>query len=318
MVGLVRPQPLAWPLPTLAGSTLVLAVRPRERPASQEAPAAWASELGELAEAGFTAIDLVDSWLSPAELSRSRLEDLSAAIAATGLAVVGVSVVRRSVIDPQDGDENLEVTLRTLEAAASLGAPLLSIGFHRPLTKEQRASKFWLVPSPEDARDDATWRLATERVATVARRAAELGVDISLELHEGTLLDSALGALRIIDAVGAENLGINADLGNLVRVPRPLERSWEEELRAALPALNYWHVKNYVRIERPAAGEFVSAPSDLSAGVIDYRRALRLAVEHGYRGPLCIEHYEGDALSVIANGRRYLEQILRDVGAGAA
>jgi sugar phosphate isomerase/epimerase len=292
---------------TIAGSTLVLAVRPREQSLREAGANAWADE------AGFDAVDLVDSWLEPATLPASALRELGAVLADTGLRLAGISVVRRSVIDPRDGMANLDYTLRSLNAAAVLGAPVVSIGFHRPLTQEQREASFWLVDPPRDDRSEATWALAAERVGQVVARAQELGITVALELHEGTLLDCGAGALRVIDMVGSPSLGVNPDLGNLVRVPGPLAERWEETLRAVLPRTTYWHVKNYSRVERP--GLVVTIPSELEAGAIDYRRALGLALDAGYSGPVCIEHYEGDALGAIARGRAYVEQVVRDRGA---
>jgi sugar phosphate isomerase/epimerase len=298
------------PIPTIAGSTLVLAGRPRARPLRELGANAWADELAELREAGFDAIDLVDSWLAPGYLAPAELRELAAVLADTGLRLAGISVVRRSVIDPRDASANLDYTLRSLDAAAALSAPVVSIGFHRPLTAEQRAASFWLVDPPRDDRSEKTWRLAAERVAQVVARAEQLGIAVALELHEGTLLDSAAGALRVIEQVGSSSLGVNPDLGNLVRVPEPLAASWEETFRAVLPRTTYWHVKNYTRVERP--GLVLTVPSELEAGHIDYRRALRLALDAGYAGPVCIEHYEGDALGAIARGRAYVEHVVRE------
>ena len=299
--------------PTIAGSTLVLSSFRRKQPVLTSGPGEWTRELGALRAAGFSAIDLVDSWLSPALLARDRLAGLREAIEQAELALAGVSVIRRSVIDPVDGEANLEFTLRSLEASATLGAPVVSIGFHRPLLPEQKAAQFWMVPGPTDERDAANWELAIERVGRVATRAGELGLELSLELHEGTLLDSPAGAVRVIEGVGATNVGINPDLGNLLRVPEPLTTGWEQLLRDSLPHMNYWHVKNYLRLEQPRSGTFLSYPTELAFGIIDYRAAVQLALEANYRGPICIEHYEGDALRAIARGRCYLEEVVREL-----
>jgi sugar phosphate isomerase/epimerase len=298
--------------PLIAGSTLVLAGRARGGARLRDLGArTWAAELGELRAQGFDAVDLVDSWLSPGELSAGELAELGAVLGDAALALAGISVVRRSVIDPRDGEDNLAYTLRSLDAAATLGAPVVSIGFHRPLTAAQRAGQFWMVEPPRDDRSETTWALALERVAQVVGRAEELGIEIALELHEGTLLDSAAGALRIVEGVGSASLGVNPDLGNLVRVPAPLAETWEETLAALAAHMTYWHVKNYLRLEHPG-GLVLSAPSELAAGEIDYRRALERALDAGYAGPVCIEHYAGDALGAIGRGRRYVEELLRD------
>ena len=295
----------------------MLGSRKLERPLLELGAAEWARELAEMRQAGFEAIDLVDSWLSPAQMTAVQLLELREILESLGLELAGVSVIRRSVIDPRDGQENLDFTLRSLDAAAALGAPIVSIGLHRPLLPAQKVSQFWMVPGPRDERDDANWALAIERIGVVASRAAELGMEVTLELHENTLVGSVEGAVRIVEGVGASNLGINPDIGNLIRVPQPLAFGWLDILQGALPYMNYWHAKNYIRLEHPATGIALSYPTELETGVVDYREAVRIAVAHGYTGPICIEHYEGDALGAIARGRRYLESVLDEIGAAA-
>jgi sugar phosphate isomerase/epimerase len=294
----------------IAGSTMALALDPTALPAATAGPTAWAAQLRKLRRAGFDAVDLVDAWLTPGALTQSELRDLHSAIEEADLTLVGVSVIRRSVIDPDRGKENLAFTLKSLEAAAYLGAPTVSIGFHGPLSDEQSRWPFWMAPGHRDAQDDATWELAYSRVGIVAERAAALGISVSLELHEDTLLSSAAGARSIIEVTGAANLGINPDLGNLVRVPARLTASWEEDLRAALPYMNYWHVKNYARLEHPQLGFALSYPTELASGWINYRAAVEIALAGGYRGPICVEHYGGDALWAMHRGRNYLIELM--------
>jgi sugar phosphate isomerase/epimerase len=235
-------------------------------------------------------------------------------IADCGLELVGLSAVRCSVIDPIRGPENLKRVLRSIDAAARLGASVVSIGFHRPLTPEQQRGPFWMIPGPTDSREESNWETAITRVRLVADHAAERGIEISLEMHEGTLIDSASGLLRIIDGVGRPNLGINPDLGNLIRVPHRLAEPWRDTFVKIVAYVNYWHVKNYIRMEDPERGIVMSSPSALDAGEIDYRWALERALQSGYRGPICVEHYSGDALWVMEQGRRYLEAVLGRLG----
>jgi len=288
----------------VAGSTLALA-RPGS-PARAADPDAWVRELATISALGFAHVDLVSAWVSPGTLPPARLDDLRGALYQAGLALTGVSLVRASVIDPVSADANLELTLATLEACARLEVPVLSIGFHRPLQGAQLRGPFWMAPAPEDPDDDATFARAIDRLGQVCRRAGELGVEVSLELHEGTLLDRGERVTRILDGVAAANLGVNLDIGNLVRVPGPVVEPWQATLEACLGRINYWHLKNYIRLEQPARGLALSAPCGLADGEIDYRVAIERAVEAGYRGPLCIEHYGGDPLWVMQQARAYL------------
>lgn len=294
----------------LAGSTLALPDR-LTLSRAQSDPQIWLSDLRLLRRAGFSAVDLVDTWLSPAELESAALLDLRGALDASDLTLVGLSVIRKSIIDPQFGDMNLEHTLASIEAAVTLGAPLLCIGFHRPLTEAQKKKPFWLVDGLTDPSDEATYSLAVERLTHVCREAAREGIQISLELYEQTLLGTGTQAAQLVRDVGASNLGTNPDLGNLFRQPRELPETWEETLLACLPSMNFWHVKNYRRVHTDNG--ITSFPEGLSRGDIDYRLALEIAISGGYRGPICIEQYGGDRLSVQAEGLTYLTALLDDM-----
>jgi sugar phosphate isomerase/epimerase len=291
--------------PAIAGSTLPLPSRSTAR----LDPPLWASDLAQIAQAGFRHVDLVDTWLSVADLPSEGLSELKQAVAAAELELVGVSVVRRSIIDPTDGEVNMAHTFASLDATVALGATVLSIGFHRPLTSQQREWAFWAAPSPRD--DPSRWPLAIDRLRKLATYAESIGVALSLELYENTLLGSGAAAARLVEAVGSAALGINADLANLFRIPRRLAESWLETLQLSLPHMNYWHVKNYRRAETFPDGPFLSWPTALEDGDIDYRTALRLAAAAGYGGPLCVEHYGGDALWNQQRGLLYLTRLLQ-------
>lgn len=295
--------------------TITGAMLPFTHPTSQEvvqnAPVEhWQSDLSELASVGFTAVDLTDCWLKPGDLSPSRLQELKDAIAAAGLVAPAISAIRRSVIDPVDADENLAYSHRTIEAAAELGCSVVSVGLHRPLAPEQqRVLWFWTVDGPKDPTDQATFDLAAARLRELGQHAADLGVELSLEMYEDTLLGTAESSVRLLDAIDHDNVGLNPDLGNLVRQQRSIE-SIEMMLQLCLPVTNYWHVKNYTRMEDPVTEQVMTAPSTMETGVINYRRAVSVAMGAGFRGPFCIEHYGGDMLGVMQTNREYLEMLL--------
>jgi sugar phosphate isomerase/epimerase len=298
----------------VAGSTLAFAQSGMSQTeAAAAGPAFWEHELRRLAARGFAAVDFVDSWFPIWPLEPAQLGELRTAIAAAGLELAGVSFVRSSPIDPTDSERNLAQLARGIEAAAALGAPIVSIGFHRPLTPEQERGPFWMHPAPTDDRGEKTWQLAADRVRLLADRCVELGLALTLELHEGTLLADSDGALRVLELVDRDNVGINPDIGNLVRVPGPLAEDPLETIERCGRHINYWHVKNYVRLEHPATGTILSAPCALGEGAIDYSRAIGTAHASGYTGPYCVEHYGGDPLWAMEQGRRYLDRLLEDV-----
>ncbi|MBU6533615.1 sugar phosphate isomerase/epimerase family protein [Streptomyces sp. NPDC057245] len=271
----------------------------------------WARTLREVAHAGFSEVDLTDSWVRPGDLDGGRLEELKQAVVAAGLVAPAISAIRRSVIDPADGDGNLAYSHRTVDAAAALGVPVVSFGLHRPLSPEQqRVLWFWTVPGPKDPEGDRdTWQKAVSRLRELADHAAGVNVSLTLEMYEDTYLGTADSAVALLTDIDRDNVGLNPDLGNLLRMQRPVE-SWESMVEKTLPHANYWHVKNYYRSEDPADGTVLTTPAPLESGFMNYRKAVRFALEHGFTGAFCVEHYGGDGLSVSAANRDYLRRVL--------
>lgn len=300
--------------------TIAAATLPFTHPTSPEivqtaSPDVWHADLQTLARLGFSAVDITDCWLRPGDLAPDRLEDLRLAAESAGLVVPAVSVIRRSVIDPVDGDENLAYSHRSIEAAAALGCDVLSVGLHRPLSDAQKKVLwFWTVDGPTDPTDDETYALAANRLRELGAHACDVGVKLSLEMYEDTLLGTATSSLRLLDEIEHDNVGLNPDLGNLVRQQTSIE-SIESMLQLCLPVTNYWHVKNYLRMEDGVSDKVMTAPASMEMGVINYRHAVELAIELGFRGVFCIEHYGGDMLSVMETNRIYLANLLRNCNA---
>lgn len=270
----------------------------------------WQQSLAEVAEAGFACVDPTDSWLRIADLSPSRRAEFMAVAAAVGLRIPAISTARRSVIDPIRGEEYLAYAHRVVDTAAEVGAMVVNTGFFEALNLAQRdALWFWTAQGPVNPDDPGVWALAVARVRELGRHAAEVGVEISLEMYEDTYLGTADSAVRFVTEVSASNVGLNPDLGNLVRLHRPVEH-WESMARKVLPYANFWHVKNYFRSEDATDGRVSTMPAPLELGVINYRRAVKMAVDEGFRGPITVEHYGGDGLSVSAANRDYLRRIL--------
>ncbi len=280
-------------------------------PASQDAPAdTWVDHLAQVAYEGFTEVDLTDSWIQPGDLSPARIEELREALATVGLDPIALSAIRRSVIDPETGDENLAYSHRTIDAAAALGTKIVSVGLHRPLLPAQREVLwFWTEEGPADSTDPETWALAVSRLRELGEHAASVGVELSLEMYEDTLLGTAESAVRLVKDIDHPSVGLNPDLGNLIRLHRPIE-DFQAAVAACLPVSNYWHVKSYFRDEDRNTGSYVALPAPMEMGMVSYRTAIRTAVEAGFTGPFCVEHYGGDGLSVSARNARYIRRML--------
>nr|WP_274637030.1 sugar phosphate isomerase/epimerase family protein [Microbacterium bovistercoris] len=267
----------------------------------------WLADLTEVADAGFADLDLTDSWIRSGDLDAANLARLRECLGEAGLTPASLSAIRRSVIDERHGTEHLAYGHRTIDAAAALDIPVVSVGLHRALTDRQRAQLwFWTVQGHRDPfGDEDAWALAVARLRELGRHAADVGLVLSLELYEHTFLGSAESAVRLVEEIGLDAVGLNPDIGNLIRLHEPVEH-WRAIAEATMPFANFWHVKNYTRDEDAAAGLVSTVPTSLELGLIDYREVVKIAVRHGFQGVICVEHYGGDGLSVSATNRDYL------------
>lgn len=270
----------------------------------------WGATLADVVDAGFTELDPTDSWLRLADLSPERLRAFSDLVASLGLTIPAISTSRRSVIDPARGDEFLAYCHRVIDAAAAIGAGAVCFGLFEPLSEAQKkALWFWTVQGPRNPDDPDTRARAVGRIRELGRHAAELGLEVSLEMYEDTYIGTADDAVRFVTDVDLPNVGINPDIGNLIRLHRPVEH-WLSMIEKTVPFAKYWHVKNYYRDEDAVTGQIVTHPAPLEYGLINYRTAIGLAIRHGFRSAFLVEHYGGDGLSVSATNRDYLRRVL--------
>jgi len=279
-------------------------------PATEQSSAQWASQLAAVAELGHTAVEVASTWVRIGDLSDARLEEFRAVLADVGLTVPGVGVVRESVLHPKRGLENLAFSHRMIDAAAALGAQVVCFGLHDRLEPaQQRSLWFWTVPGEQKPEDPRMRDVAVERYRELADHAASLGMEISLELYEDLYMGTVDEAVRFLQDVDHAAAGLNPDLGNLLRAQKLVD-TWEYMVATALPHANYWHVKNYARLEDPANDTVLTYPTPLDVGTIDYRRAVKFAVDSGFNGPIVVEHYGGDGLAIGAHNEKYIRSLL--------
>src|SRR5689334_7316668 len=199
----------------------------------------WDGVLAEIADLGFDHVELADSHIRPADLDPTRRAELVATAEKHGVAIPSVHVQRQSVIMPGHEKRNLDYAHRTIDAAAEMGMSVFSTGLHQPFSAAQkRALWFWTAEGPRDPIDDPeTWGAAVAGIRELGEHAASVGMLVSLELYEDTYLGTADSAVRFVQDVGLDNVGLNPDVGNLIRLHRPVE-DWREIYAKTLPYAN--------------------------------------------------------------------------------
>lgn len=279
-------------------------------PIHDATPEEWAKHLRLVRRLGFTELDPTDTWVRVADLDDARMADFKAVLDDVGLTIPAISTSRRSVMDADRGEEYLAYSHRLLDKAAELGVPLVSFGFFQDLTPaQQRALWFWLVDGWHDDESAEARSRAASLIRELAEHAQSNGQQITLEMYEDTYVGTADGAVQFLKEVDHEACGLNPDIGNFVRLHRPLEPV-AEMFEKLLPYTNYWHVKNYLRDEDPATGQVMTFPVPMDFGLINYRAAISRALELGFRGAFLCEHYGSDGITVIGKNRAYIRDIL--------
>jgi sugar phosphate isomerase/epimerase len=276
-------------------------------------PEEWAKHLRLVKRIGFTEVDPTDTWVRVGDLSPERLAEFKGVLGDLGLKIPAISTSRRSVMDPERGEEYLAYSHRLLDKAAELGVPLVSFGFFQDMTAEQKkALWFWLVDGWQDDESAEARSRAASLIRELAEHAQSNGQQITLEMYEDTYVGTSDGAVQFLEEVGHEACGLNPDIGNFVRLHRPLEPV-QDMLDKLLPHANYWHVKNYLRDEDPATGQVMTFPVPMEWGLINYRSAISQALALGFRGAFLCEHYGSDAITVIGKNRAYVRDILATI-----
>ncbi len=207
---------------------------------------------------------------------------------------------------------------RAIKVAAELGASVVNTTFVTPATEAngKGAERRGEVVSQGSSRlaNEADFVATATYLKAAGQMAADLGIDISVEVHQGSIADNSKTTLYLLDMVGLDNVGANPDLGNIYWHYDVPEESCDAAIVALAPRSKYWHCKNLRRVNIPELSLSRFIRVRLDEGDIDYRFAIAAMVDAGYDGYLAIEGVDtGDQLTHDARSATYVRQILSDI-----
>jgi sugar phosphate isomerase/epimerase len=204
-----------------------------------------------------------------------------------------------------------------LRYAAQLGAPVLNTTIGMPGAPPGARGTFVGDPvshgASRQARAEDFERVAQD-LAAVAPLAEDLGVNISIEVHQHCLVDNRWSGLHLIHLVDRSSVGLNPDLGNIYWNYDVPEETSEQAIVALAPYAKYWHCKNLLRVHIPENQHAIFLQVPLPDGEIDYRFALTAMRDAGYDGDLALEglrlgdQWWGDGRSVA-----YVKELLAEL-----
>ena len=248
---------------------------------------------------GFSGVELGhDTFLDFLHLKDSELEEVKEEFAKRELEVCAVACITWEMTNEKTVAKAIKKIERAIDVAEFFDCKIVNFIAGGPVSQKAREQHY---------------QICANAVETVSKKADKKDIMLSLELHLGSICDTAESTLRLLDMVNLSNLYINPDLGNHLTAYPESKEDWREALRQMAPRSIYWHVKNFQRVHfkigEKAYANFIAVP--LPYGVIDHRQALKIMKEAGFEGYIAIEHCApSDHLASIERGKRYLADLL--------
>ena len=251
--------------------------------------------LERVAKMGFDGIEVGAEMLDRIGENEKEMKEFGRRLANAGAPIASIRS-GGSFIDPRRGKANRERQMRAVRFAGWLGAEVVNSAISSPPRYEALPGETTGRPRSQDSSRDARMT-EFEGIAAAYRAAcdvgADLGVALSVEIHQNSHVDNSWSALLLNELVNRENFGVNPDLGNVVWTYDVSEESSEDAIVAMAPKANYWHCKNLLRVHHPENRRTVFLRVPLPDGQIDYRFASAAMHDAGYEGYTVIEGATG-------------------------
>lgn len=267
--------------------------------------------LEKVKDIGFDGIEL------PAmNLNDTDTETLRSELAGAGVACVAIRG-GGGAAHPRVAAANKQRMEEAVHFAAKIGAGIVNStvttpprdpngkGTYRGESVSQGSSRY---ASAED------YERTASAISDVASVAANVGVEISIEIHQNSIADNSWSALHLLDLIEAPNVGVNPDLGNIYWTYDIPEESCEDAIVALASHVNYWHCKSLYRVHIPELETAIYVQAPLPDGEIDYRFAIAALLDVDYDGYLAIEGIrDGDQFHQDGRSVAYVKSVLADM-----
>ena len=261
---------------------------------------------------GFDGIELPAMNLPDAEAKtlRSELED-------AGMPCVAIRGGGGAPADPEVAAANKQRMIDAAHFAAKMGAGIVNSTVTTPPTDPGGKGTYRgesVSQGSSRQANPADYERTAKAVTEVAGIAADIGIEISIEIHQNSIADNSTATLRLLELIEAPNVGINPDLGNIYWTYDIPEETCEAAIVAVAPHINYWHCKSLNRVHIPDLDTAIYVQVPLPDGEIDYRFAIAAALDAGYDGYLAIEGIrDGDQFHQDGRSVAYVKSVLEDL-----
>jgi sugar phosphate isomerase/epimerase len=264
--------------------------------------------------AGFEGIEIPTGGSLAATATEAAAKDLGTELRDAGLPAVCVRG-GGPVAHPHEGARTRERIAKTIDFAAWIGASVVNSTIVTPAThpngpgSERRGEPVSQGASRNAC--EADFVETAKHLRDLGKRAGDKGLDISIEIHQGSIADNSWSGLHLVDLIGRENVGVNPDLGNIFWHFDEPEETSEAAIVALAPKSKYWHCKNLKKVYYPQLQKAIFLRLPLDLGDIDYRFAVSAMQAAGYKGFMSIEGANtGDQLTQDRRGAEYARGLI--------
>ncbi|MDE0427850.1 MAG: sugar phosphate isomerase/epimerase [Candidatus Poribacteria bacterium] len=268
--------------------------------------------LSKVKEIGFDGIELPAMNLPDTEVANLRSELEGAGVPCVAIRGGG------GAAHPRVAAANKRSMINAVEFAAKVGAGVVNSTVTTP-PRDPNGKGTYRGESVSQGSSrlatNADYERTAGAVSEVAGVAADLGVELSIEIHQNSIADNSWSALHLLELIDAPNVGINPDLGNIYWTYDIPEESCEDAIAVLAPHVNYWHCKSLYRVHLPDQELAIYVQVPLPDGEIDYRFAISALVEANYSGYCAIEGVRyGDQFLQDGRSVAYVKSVLADLG----
>lgn len=269
---------------------------------------------------GYRCLELRSTHVKP-ELPQEELVRIRSAVEESGLYTSCLScfVGNYGLGSDEENERAFEVFERYVELASFLKSGMIRV---------------WPAWQESSSAPESVWEKTALWMKKSARHARRYDKNLVMEMHHGTLCDSAASSLRLLSMIGEENVGLTLDPVNLYQVPSDYG---EETIRALGKNIFNVHIKDIVELKTDDypysfsysyyakhIGRFARVvPPQLlkeryychrriNAGGVDWSHVLKSLKGIGYRGRLIVESVS-ETNKHMPSGTALAEACYRDI-----
>jgi sugar phosphate isomerase/epimerase len=242
-------------------------------------PSAWCVE--QTAKYGYDGCDFIFAKLLevPKAEYHQNLLDTRAAAERAGIDI-GYLGHHTTFVSPRefDRERGIESFKKALDAAAVLGAKsvctLIGDGYYDPPLNVLLSRK-------------TAWAQCREAITEVTQHAAKLGLNVSIELLQGTILNRVELIEKMFDEVGASNLRMTMDTGAFYVAVKPFHNV-KQAIKRLAPYIDIVQIKDEVGLPTIVHCNHIW----FGGGLVDFRETYEALAEIDFDGYVSVE-WEG-------------------------